>query len=323
MVRRGGLWIGGVAFLAALTCGCQKSARTPAAAPAAPDPVAEARQEIEQGQPDAALAKLLTAPQGPENLCLQGAAWAKKAEGAPLPTPTIGADGVPATAEFKSEERRAIDLFQRALSAKPDLAEAHLGLAELLAPHAIRRYELGAASRRARSRRRRAAPTPAPATAEPLLEPGSIAEHFKAASKDPKLALRALDGLARFAMRVDRPEDREWAYRGLVDAEPENPSRLVELGDFLLKERGDPNGAIAEYKQALVWKPDSPAIKGKIADIYIEEGRVAFQAEQWAVAEARFVTAQEWVTDPNSAQGLRVRDYRSKLDAIRRTPGRR
>jgi tetratricopeptide (TPR) repeat protein len=321
VVRRGRPWIGYVAVMAALTGGCQKSATTPAAAPAAPDPIAEARQEIEQGQPDAALAKLLTGAQGPENLCLQGAAWAKKAEGAPLPTPTIGADGVPVTAEFKSEERRAIDLFQRALSEQPALAEAHLGLAELLVPHAIRRYELGAASRRARPRRRGAAPTPVPA--EPLLEPGGIVEHFKAASKDPKLAMRALDGLARFATRVDRPKDREWAYRGLVDAEPENPSRLVELGDFLLKERGDPNGAIAEYKQALVWKPDSSEIKAKIADIYIEEGRVAFQAEQWAVAEARFVTAQEWVTDPNSAQGLRVRDYRSKLDAIRRTPGRR
>ncbi|MFI5008137.1 MAG: hypothetical protein ACHQKZ_11885, partial [Solirubrobacterales bacterium] len=53
---------------------------------APPDPLDEAREFLQQGQADAVLARLQGATD-PEALVLQGRAWVKKAETAPLPTP--------------------------------------------------------------------------------------------------------------------------------------------------------------------------------------------------------------------------------------------
>src|SRR5258706_10489174 len=118
---------------------------------AAPDPLAEARQLLQQGQAEAALARLQGASD-PEALGLQGRAWAKKAEMAPLPTPPALATPLPrraappAAPEFKFEELQAIDCFERAVAAKPDLAAAHLALAEGLGPPALAHRRGGAAN---------------------------------------------------------------------------------------------------------------------------------------------------------------------------------
>ncbi len=79
----------------------------------------------------------------------------------------------------------------------------------------------------------------------------------------------------------------------------------------------DPDGAIEQYRQALIWKPDDEATRAKIAGIYIDMGAEAYAQKQYAIAQSRFADAAKYVTDKASPQGQEVQDYLARLREIR------
>src|SRR5262245_54545092 len=133
----------GLTLIALSACQRQAGSTSESGIPAAtrpPSPVEQGRALLEQGQLDSALARLQEAPGDPDSLYYQGVIWAKKAETAPLPTPPPLATPLPRGAEpppppeFKPEELSALELYQKAVAARPDHPQASLGIAQLLAP---------------------------------------------------------------------------------------------------------------------------------------------------------------------------------------------
>jgi hypothetical protein len=315
--------------------GCKSEAPAPSEAPPPSGPVAEGRALLEQGQADAARAKLQEAPDDPESQVLQGRAWARKAESAPLPTPPPTAGDLPrgvappAAPEFKPEEVQALGLYEKALAARPDLGGAHLGIAELLAPHAIRRFDRqreSAASRSAPRRRRSKAPEPTPVAPEGDsqgidygIERVVRAYEFAARSDDAGLA--AADGLIAFGTRVGRLDAAESGFRHLLEKVKENPEPLIRYGNFLVEQKKDGAAAIEQYRQALIWKPDDESTRLRIASIYLARGKEHFDSQQFAVAEAEFKQAAKWVA-PGSLQAEQLRSYQNRLLEIRKPSGR-
>jgi hypothetical protein len=293
---------------------------------AAPDPLAEARQLLQQGQADAALARLQGASD-PEALVLQGRAWAKKAEMAPLPTPAPLASPLPRGAsapgppEFKFEELQAIDCFERAVAAKPELAAGHLALAELLGPHALaRRQEANPAHRP----RHGAAPEPVKAALPgPDASPERVLREYRLAAQAVAADKVAVDSWVLFATSVGQVEDADAAFQELLKREREKPEPFVRYGDFLLVSKKDAMGAIAQYSQALMWKPDDETVKGKIAEIYLGIAADHLAHQQYASGEARLKDAQKYIGNKASAQGMRLQDLQQQVAQIRgRPPGR-
>jgi len=317
-----------VVALLGLSCERLAGAKPPPP-PVTVAPLDEARALIEQGQPEAALAKLAEAPQGAESLHLQGAAWARKAETAPLPTPAPllaplarGAEA-PAAAEFKPEELTALEFFDEAVAAHPDYAPAHLAIAELLAAHAAHRYETTQAAQRASLRKgKRPVPALTPDPGVPDFRAERVVEAYQAALLGDPTSKEAAVGLARFCLRVGRWEDADAALRELIHRDKENPEHLVRYGDFLANQRKDPMGAVDQYRQVLIWRPDDDETRGKIADVFIAQGIEHYGRQEYAVAEARLAEAEKFITDRASPRGIKIQDYLGRLRSIRPKTGR-
>jgi tetratricopeptide (TPR) repeat protein len=311
--------------LASGAAGCKRPQGGQAASstPAAGGPLGEARALIEAGQLDEALARLQSAPSGAEALYLQGVAWARKAEIAPLPTPPPPAPDAPRGAaaprapELKDEERRALELFDRAVQADAHLSAAELAAANLLAPHALRAFDQQALKRGKRPPRGPAAPSAAPAAGEPDWSVEGVLRRYQRAVQAESSGTVAVEALIAFATRVARLDDVDAAYRELIRRDHENAEPLVRYGDFLRDARGEPLRAVEQYQQALIWRPDDETTRAKLPDIYIELGIGHFQKREYMAAQVRFDEAAKYVKDPNSPQGLRLRDYVGRLREIR------
>jgi tetratricopeptide (TPR) repeat protein len=317
-----------LALLAAAAAGaaCSKTEPQPSgsAAPAA-GPVAQGRTLLEQGQLVGALAQLQQAPDDPESLYLQGRVWVKKAETAPLPTPppVVGelpkGTAAPAAPEFKAEELQALALYEKAVAARPDLGEAHLAIGDLLAPHAIRRYDRQRVSAAARPRRRgKAEPPPAPEGDAQGVDYGveRIIRAYDFAAQATQTARPAADALIAFGTRVGRLDAAESGFRHLLQAMKENAEPLVRYGNFLVEQKKDGDAAIEQYRQALIWKPDDESTRLRIADIYLGRGVAAFNQQHFAVADAEFKQAAKW-TGSASPQAEQLRTYQKRLLEIR------
>ena len=284
-------------------------------------PLDQARALLRSGDVDGALDKLRDAGSSPDALCLQGVAWAKKAEVAQLPTPPPvsspprrGAQP-PVAPEFKAEEMQALEFFERALAAQPGQACSSLGLADLLAPHALRRYgqeRAAAASRRGGKR-----PAEPPPEGVPDYRPERVIQAYRAAGLGDATSSDSVEKLIDFSLRVGRLDEADQGLQELLRRDKEKPEPLVRYGDFLLNVKKDPMAAIEQYRQALIWRPDDDATRARIADIYIAQGIDHYGKNQYAVAEARFLDAQKYVSDPRSPQGLKIQDYMGKLRSIR------
>jgi len=314
-------------LLSVVACawGCKTQAPGSSAPPPATGPVAEGRALLEQGQLDAALARLREAPTDPESLYLQGRVFAKKAESAPLPTPPPVAGDLPRGSAappapvFKPEELQALGLFEKAVAGRPDLGAAHLATAELLAPHAIRRYDRQRESAASRGRRRgKADPPPAPegdAQGVDYSVERIVREYDLAARADAK-GHAAADGLIGFGTRVGRLDAAESGFRLLLERVKENAEPLIRYGNFLLEQKKDGDAAIEQYRQALIWKPDDEATRLRIAGIYLSRGVAHFDQQQFSVADEEFKQAAKWVA-PGSAQAEQLRLYQKRLLEIR------
>lgn len=315
-------WTVAAAFAAV---GCEPKPPTDAPPPTTGGPLVEARRLIEQGQADAALALLQQAPVDPESLYLQGRAWAKKAETAPLPTPPpVAGDlpkgvAAPSAPEFKPEELQAVGFYEKAVAARADLGAAHLALSELLAAHAIRRFDRQRESAAAHGRRRsKGAPPPAPEGDAQGVDYSveRIVRGYDLAAQSPATARAAADGLIAFGTRVGRLDASESGFRLLLQTMKENPEPFIRYGNFLVEQKKDGDAAIEQYRQALIWKPDDEATRQRIASIYLARAIEHFDKQLFSVADSEFKQAAKWVA-PGSPQAEQLRSYQKRLLEIR------
>jgi len=255
----------------------------------------------------------------------EGVSWAQKAETAPLPTPPPLLSPVPKGAqpppapEFKPEEIQAVSAFERAITADPDDPRPHLALAQLLAPHAVRRHEL---EEQAAWKKKppRAKPAPRPPTPDPGgvdYSAERIVREYQAAIEDDPSSRAPVEALINFAVEVKQLDAAESALQELVKRVKESPEPFLRYGDFMLTAKKDPEGAIEQYRQALIWKPDDEATRAKVAGIYIDMGSEAYAKRQYAIAQSNFNQAAKYISDKGSPQGLRVQDYLGRLHDIR------
>jgi tetratricopeptide (TPR) repeat protein len=285
---------------------------------------------LEHGDADGALARLQNTGDDPEALYLQGRAWAKKADSAPLPTPPPApsplAKGapLPGASEFKPEERRAVDLLERAVAVRTELAPAHLALAQVLAPHAIRFHEREQEAQAARQREAAARRRPghAPPEALPTPEPG-VDYSPERVAREYTLAMRGdpsrppVEALIAFAVKTGRLDDAEVGYQELIRRVKESGEPLALYGDFLARDKKDPVAAIEQYRQALIWSPDDDATRSKLANIFLTRGVDYFNQQQYAMAEAQFAEAAKYIPDRSSPQGQVLTEHQAKLREIR------
>lgn len=281
-----------VACLAACTRG-----PAPAPSPSAAPVLEEARSLIAAGNADAALAKLGAAdPQDADVLYLQGVAWATKAETAP------------ATAGLKAEEQQALSFFDKAVSVNPNLALAHLGTAEILAPYALRAAASTTPGRRGR-----------PVDALPVVPeatPERVIQAYRRAAQADRSSIPVVEGWIEFARKVGKLEEADSAFQELLRRDKENAAPFVRYGDFLAEEKKDGMGAIAQYAQALIWRPSDTEARGKIADIYLAQVQKHFDQKEYATAQARLTDAKRYV-DPGTPQRQRYDDLVARIGALR------
>jgi tetratricopeptide (TPR) repeat protein len=288
--------VGAAAAALLLLAGCRRGPEGPASTA---DPLAEARALVDERRFDEAIAAL---PEGPdaEVLYLLGRAWAGKAATAPVPTPLPGA-GAPSGPLLKPEEARALAFFERAVSARPDHAGAHLAIAELLAPHALLAASRGGGG---------AAPSGEGSVDRVLRSYG------QAIQADPA-GTAAAEAMIRFAIRAGRVSDADGGFQELVRRRREDPDLLVRYGDFLAGPGGNADGALAQYAQALIWRPDDTATRLKVAEILLASANTLLAQRQYAAAETRLRDARRYVADPASAQAARLRELEGRLREIR------
>ena len=255
----------------------------------------------------------------------EGLSWAQKAETAPLPTPPPllsplpkGAQPPPAP-EFKPEEIQAVSAFERAIAAAPDDPRPHLALAQLLAPHAVHRREVEeqAAWKKKPARGKPAPPPPTPDPGGVDYSVERIVRAYEAAIENDPSSRAPVEALIAFAVQVKHLEAAEGALQELVKRVKESPEPFLRYGDFMLTVKKDPEGAIEQYRQALIWKPDDEATRAKVAGIYIDMGSEAYGKRQYAIAQSNFTEAAKYVSDKGSPQGLKVQDYVGRLREIR------
>ncbi len=241
-----------------------------------------------------------------ESLYLLGLAWAGKAESAPVPTP---APGSPPSSGWKPEELTALEFLDRAVAARPDHAGAHRAIAELLAPHALERLHSGRPLVAARAG---APPADGPdASVERVLR-----SYGEAVQADPA-ATEAAEGLIRFATAAGRLAEADAAYRELLRRRREDPGLLVRYGDFLAGPMSQPDAALAQYAQALMWRPDDTATRAKVANIHLQAAAGYLQRHEYAMAEARLNEARRARVDAASPQAARLRELDQALRDIR------
>jgi hypothetical protein len=252
--------------------------------------------------------------------------WAAKAQTAPLPTPDPAAPQfVP---EFKTEELRAIESFEKAIAVQSDHGGAQMALADLLAPHALRRAEAErlareaqeAAARRRPRRGRSPPPTPTPVAAPVSMvdaSPERVLRLYDGAVRaDPSRA--PVDRLVEFAVRVGRLDTADAGYQELLRRVKESAEPHVLYGDFLVGHRNDPDAAIDQYRQALIWQPEDEATRNKLAEIYLARGIEYYGRQEFARASAELREAQKYVTDRQSELGRRLQSWLKRMREIRR-----
>jgi hypothetical protein len=294
-----------VAALAFLTLACdklplpgRKSADTSsqAAAPGLPPAVAAAKSLMDQGQLDAALAKLQELPDDPIGIYYQGVIHVRKGLASPLPE--MG---------YRDEDKLAAQLLERAIAAKPEFAAAHFTLAELLVPYVRQHHSPG---------RKRPARAPSPAPDEPDASPERVARAYQAAVQHDKTSRAPIDALIKFAREMKRPDDADLAFRELLARDKEKSEPHVLYGDFLAKEKKDRIRAVEQYQLAIVWSPLDQSLKDKIGETYVEWAQEHFDAGEWANADARLKDGQKFVA-PGSPHFERFKELQAKLRQVR------
>jgi tetratricopeptide (TPR) repeat protein len=287
----------------AIHAGCHRGSARPAAASGP----AEARALVEQGRFDDAIAKIGTSDD-PETLVVLGRAWAGRARSQPLPTPAPGAR--PGEVAVKEDDARALGFLERAAAMRPDLADAHLAIAEILAPYALagatasgaKAFEAGGA----------AAAGPGPDTSV-----DRVLRSFSEALQADPAGTTAAQELIDFATRAGRLQEADAGYQELIRRRREDPELLVRYGDFLAGPRADPEAALSAYGQALIWKPDDQAVRAKVAAIHLDAAEAALREREYTTADARLREARRYADATNGSLVARLQTLEGQLREIR------
>jgi Tfp pilus assembly protein PilF len=285
-----------VVLLLAATAACSRKAGEGSGQ----DALAESRGLVEAGRYDEALARLGDATE-PDAAYLAGRAWAGKAGNVPGPS-------------LNPEEERALGFYERAVAARPQFADAHLAIAELLSPHAAAAASSAAAAAARPAPRSKAAPPPA-APEGPLV--ARVLGSYAAALQSDLGSTRAGEELIAFAIRVGRPGEADAAFQELVRRRREDPALLVRYGDFLAGPAGKPEAALAQYAQALIWKPDDTKTKLKMAEIHLAAAARYMRDLEYVAAEAALKEARRYAVDPASPQAARLAELEGRLRDVR------
>jgi tetratricopeptide (TPR) repeat protein len=156
----------------------------------------------------------------------------------------------------------------------------------------------------------------------PEASPERVVREFQRAAQGNASKV-PVEALIAFATKAGRLADADSGFQELLRREREKPEPFIAYGDFLREKKQDAEGAIAQYRQALIWRPDDDETRGKIADIYIAKARAHVDAREYATADARLREAEKWITDKGSPQGRRLQEQQAFLSQIRgRSPGR-
>lgn len=290
--------------LVALLIAAAACSREPGGGSKGGDALAEARSLLSERRYDDALARLGDAAD-PEAAYLAGRAWAGKAESAPVRMGTPGGPSV-----LKPEQERALGFYERAVAARPDFGDAHIAIAELLAPHAV----AAAAARPAPVPRGKPGAPAAPAP-DPLVD--RVLSAYGNAMQSDLAGTQAAEALIAFATRVGRTSEADAAFQELVHRRREDQALLVRYGDFLAGPAGKPEAALAQYAQALIWKPDDTATKLKMAEIHLAAAAAYLRDLQYVQAEARLKDARRYAVDPASPQAKRLAELEGRVREIR------
>ncbi len=92
----------------------------------------------------------------------------------------------------------------------------------------------------------------------------------------------------------------------------------MRYGDFLAGPRAAPDAALAQYSQALMWRPDDAGIRLKMADIHLRAAGEHLARQEYMAADARLKEVRRLGIDPASAQSARARELEQALSEIRR-----
>jgi hypothetical protein len=292
-----GLALAAGALLLASVAGCRRDAP----ASGGVDPLAEPRALVQERRYDDAIARL-GAGTDAESLYLLGLAWAGKSEAAPVPARAPGS-ALPAGAALKPDEEQALAFLERATAARPDHAGAHLATARLLAPHSL----VLAAARG----------SGVGTDGGPDLSVDRVLRSFDDAIQADPAGSVAVEEMIRFALAAGRVPAVDAGFQELVRRRREDPEVLVRYGDFLAGPAGNAEGALAEYAQALIWRPDDTATRRKMADIHLAATSALLLKLQYAAAEARLRDARRFVLEPSSPQAARLRELEGRIREVR------
>jgi len=292
---------GAAALLLLLGAACSRESGSSSAAAVA-DPLAEARTLLAERRYDDVLARVGDALDA-DSAYIAGRAWAGKAASAPAPSPLAGARV--ADTRLKPEEEHALAAYTRAVTARPGLVDAHLAIAELLAPHAL---QAAAAAPRVRP----GAPVPPP---DPLVE--RVLMSYGNALQADLVDIKAAEGLIAFAIRAQRPGEADAGFQELVRRRREDPVLVVRYGDFLAGPAGNPEAALAQYAQALILRPDDSATKQKMAEIHLNAAAAHLRQLEYVAAEARLTQARRYTVNATSPQAARLAELESRVREIR------
>jgi len=164
-----------------------------------------------------------------------------------------------------------------------------------------------------------AAPRPKPgappAAPSPLVE--RVLRSYGNAIQADLAGTKAALGLIEFATHAGRPGEADGAFQELVRRRREDPALLVRYGDFLAGAAGKPEAALAQYAQALIWKPDDTATKLKMAEIHLAAAATHLRDLQYVAAEARLKEARRYTVDPASPQAARLAELEGRLREVR------
>jgi tetratricopeptide (TPR) repeat protein len=144
-----------------------------------------------------------------------------------------------------------------------------------------------------------------------------IVREYQAAIEDDPSSRAPVEALINFAVEAKQLDAAEAGLQELVKRVKESPEPFLRYGDFMISVKKDPDGAIEQYRQALIWKSDDEATRAKVAGIYIDMGSEAYAKRQYAIAQSNFTEAAKYITDKGSPEGRKVQDYLGRLHEIR------
>jgi hypothetical protein len=145
-----------------------------------------------------------------------------------------------------------------------------------------------------------------------------VAREYRAAIEaDPATDL--IEPMIEFASTVGDLDAMDWAHREMIGRvkEKDTTGPLLRYADFLRERRRDRIAAAEQYRGALIWAPEDRAIRGRLADIYLELAKESYDRNAYAAVEVHVKEAAKYV-DPGTPQARTLEGFRDHLAAIRR-----